>query len=58
MLEAVTNMTDFQQYIAICNEQQLTFQLLKKYTTKQALPQNPKNYMEQAPALYLFTMFQ
>jgi hypothetical protein len=28
-LEAVTNMTDFQQYISICNEQQLTFLLLE-----------------------------
>jgi len=34
-LEAVTNMTDFQQYISIYNEQQLTFLLLKKYMTKQ-----------------------
>jgi hypothetical protein len=51
-------MTDFQQYISMFNEQQLTFLLLKKYTTKHALPQNPKNSMEQAPALYLFTMFQ
>jgi hypothetical protein len=28
-LEAVTNMTDFQQYISNCNEQHLTFLMLK-----------------------------
>jgi hypothetical protein len=52
-------MTDFRQYISICNEQQLTFLLLKKYMTELALQKKTqKNSMEQAPAFYLFTMFQ